>query len=228
MSEIPRQHQILTQGFLKEHGAVPDMKAAMVTTPHVWAVWPDKPGMPLHESDLANYIFCAPVSDLELRSVYSSHGASSYGAYGIEIKVRMPQRELTETEWAVVNKVQKEIHGAFMATRLALDPAARAEAASERAGIMALFAQPIFVEELPNGYCSDWCCTHLPWFKVTTTKGHITVGWRKRVLNIDWAALREPKHADELFAYEDVTKGKHSIHAWSLEKAREYITKLLA
>ena len=64
----------------------------------------------------------------------------------------------------------------------------------------------IFVEEIPNGYCNEPCCSRLPWFIVTTPVGHIKIGWRKRVINIDWTNTLQKKNGHELFPNEDVTK----------------------
>jgi hypothetical protein len=66
-----------------------------------------------------------------------------------------------------------------------------------------------------------------PWYKVTTRKGVITLGWRKRVIEISW----EPSvnnEADELFPGEDVTKIGRTIHAWGYDKAKQYISRLLS
>ena len=89
-------------------------------------------------------------------------------------------------------------------------------------------SETIYVEEIPNGYCNRYCCKHLPWFVVTTKVGRITIGWRKRVINIDWEGSAITKKANELFPQEDVTKGDKLIHAWGYEKAKEYIGVLLS
>lgn len=94
--------------------------------------------------------------------------------------------------------------------------------------LLKIFTQPIYVEEIPNGYCSRYCCKHLPWFIVTTSKGRIKIGWRKRVIQIDWTDSDIIATAEHLFLNEEVTKGPKYIHAWSIEKAKEYINKLLA
>lgn len=93
--------------------------------------------------------------------------------------------------------------------------------------LVGLFPEPIFVEEIQNGYCSDWCCRHLPWFVVTTTAGRFTIGWRKRVIKIDWSGTRGTKTAKILFPNENVTKGERYIHAWSMEDAQRYISTVL-
>jgi len=57
------------------------------------------------------------------------------------------------------------------------------------------------------------------------------MGWRKRVISIEWQENYKPFDMDELFATEEVTKwerdGKHGIHAWGKDKAYEYLKKVL-
>jgi len=80
------------------------------------------------------------------------------------------------------------------------------------------------LHHLPNGYSSE---SARPWFRVETEIGVFTLGWRKRVISINWA---EVPHGDKnimaLFETEDVTKDPVSIHAWSKEKAVEYLSKI--
>jgi hypothetical protein len=81
------------------------------------------------------------------------------------------------------------------------------------------------LHHLPNGYCPCERCA--PWFRVETEVGAITLGWRKRVINIDWSEIDPTgKKIPSLFVAEDVTKGQASIHAWSRDKAIEYLSKI--
>lgn len=86
-------------------------------------------------------------------------------------------------------------------------------------------------ELLPNGYCSQDCCSHIPWFLFHTIDGDIIMGWRKRVISIEWQENYKPFDMNELFGTEDVTKwetgGKRGIHAWGNDKAYEYLKKVL-
>jgi hypothetical protein len=79
---------------------------------------------------------------------------------------------------------------------------------------------------IPNEYWPD----DAPWCLVRGPKGSLKIGWRKRVLNIDWAGLNQGAKldADKLFPGENVTKGDTYIHAWGKEKAVEYLRVLLA
>ena len=86
-------------------------------------------------------------------------------------------------------------------------------------------------ELLPNGYCNQDCCSHIPWFLFHTIDGDIIMGWRKRVISIEWQESYKPFDFDELFKTENVTKwekgGKRGIHAWGKDKAHEYLKKVL-
>lgn len=86
-------------------------------------------------------------------------------------------------------------------------------------------------ELLPNGYCKEECCMHIPWFLFHTIDGDIKMGWRKRVISIEWQENYKYFDMNELFATENVTKweenGKHGIHAWGDEKAYEYLKKVV-
>ena len=86
-------------------------------------------------------------------------------------------------------------------------------------------------ELLPNGYCHEDCYSYIPWFLFHTIDGDIIMGWRKRVISIEWQENYKPFDMNELFGSEDVTKweegGKRGIHAWGKEKAYEYLKKAL-
>ncbi len=86
-------------------------------------------------------------------------------------------------------------------------------------------------ELLPNGYCDRDCCSHIPWFLFHTIDGDIIMGWRKRVISIEWQENYKPFDMEKLFGKEDVTKwennGKRGIHAWGKDKAYEYLSKVL-
>ncbi len=60
------------------------------------------------------------------------------------------------------------------------------------------------------------------WWLVKTHIGLIEIGWRKRVISIDWS--------DSKFSCtvtnDDVTIGSFHVHAWSYAKAIEYLTEL--
>ncbi len=85
-------------------------------------------------------------------------------------------------------------------------------------------------ELLPNGYCNQDCCSHIPWFLFHTVDGDIIMGWRKNVISIEWQENYKLFDMSELFGTENVTKwkedGKRGIHAWGEKKAYEYLKKV--
>lgn len=89
----------------------------------------------------------------------------------------------------------------------------------------AKWGETLTYELIPNEYCSDSCCAHLPWIMFHTPLGDIKIGWRKRVIEITWQENCHEFNVLELFADEDVTKGDNYIHAWGYEKLYEYLKK---
>ncbi|MFA6437153.1 MAG: hypothetical protein WC242_03245 [Candidatus Paceibacterota bacterium] len=69
-----------------------------------------------------------------------------------------------------------------------------------------------------------------------TEFGTIKIGWRKRVININWSDVakkleeRGYENASQkilaLFESEDVTKDGSNIHAWGYEKAKGYLRQI--
>jgi hypothetical protein len=84
----------------------------------------------------------------------------------------------------------------------------------------------VYVETINSEYCRESCCYKFPWVIVTTKKGRIKLGWRKRVMNLDWSDSDLNIDGEKLFKDENVTKGTNYIHCWGKEKAVEYLKKL--
>lgn len=94
----------------------------------------------------------------------------------------------------------------------------------------------------PNRYWPEAYHPVEPWCLARTHLGTIEIGWRKRVIAIDWSdivarrvkgkqypdrdAISQALDAHVLFPGEDVTKDGAHIHAWGNEKAVEYLTKI--
>lgn len=98
-------------------------------------------------------------------------------------------------------------------------------------GLFALagFDEPAKLRELANGYWPNAPAyaqirQDSPWWLVETPFGPITIGWRKRVISIDW---RECSFRG-VITEDDVTKDDSMVHAWSYVKALDYLTKLRA
>lgn len=62
-----------------------------------------------------------------------------------------------------------------------------------------------------------------PWFLVETQYGFIKVGWRKRVLSINWESTK--LEALDL-TKDEVTKDKFMVHAWTWGKVVDYLSEL--
>jgi hypothetical protein len=119
-------------------------------------------------------------------------------------------REEINMEWAKINEAKE-----------------REEHVVELTGLFHLAGFDfIHVETIDSEYCSKSCCYKFPWIIVTTPKGRIKLGWRKRVMNLDWSDSDLGIDGEKMFADQNVTKGKSYIHCWGKEKAIEYLKKL--
>ena len=115
-----------------------------------------------------------------------------------------------EMEWAKVNEIDKRNNHVTELTKI-----------FKSAGF-----NTIHVETIDSQYCSNACCYKYPWIIVTTKKGRIKLGWRKRVINLDWSESDIKAIGTELFKDEETTTGERYIHCWSEDKAIEYLKKL--
>ena len=92
----------------------------------------------------------------------------------------------------------------------------------KRAGFTGVELKPIPNEYWQNDYSA-------PWFLAVTEHGVFKIGWRKRVINIDWDDI-DCGGVDvtpyRLFKGENTTKGTHFIHAWGGAKAIEYLSQM--
>ena len=167
-----------------------------------------------------------------MKPLYYEHSmGGSYGAYKLEIKVetsltqeQLQDSDISEATYQAADLIKKAVLGKVIAN----DPKAQQRAIDERKAILDLFSGLIYAKEIPNGYCSDYCCKHLPWFIVTTNIGDFKIGWRKSVMHIEWTDTTVKKTAEELFPNEDVTKSDRMIHAWGYDKAKQYIETIYA
>jgi len=79
--------------------------------------------------------------------------------------------------------------------------------------------------ELPNQYWPEAYVEErksCPWWLIKTPKGLIEIGWRKRVISIDWSDTGIRKEITE----DEVTKCETGVHAWGYEKALTYLKEL--
>ena len=81
------------------------------------------------------------------------------------------------------------------------------------------------VWELANGYWPDnteYDDVRAPWWLFMTEIGPVLFGRRKRVFVIEWDACAYRGVITE----DDTTKGNYYVHAWTTEKAVEYLKAL--
>lgn len=80
---------------------------------------------------------------------------------------------------------------------------------------------------IPNEYArgSDFFG---PWFMIETHAGRIKIGWRKRVMEIDWSETAFSATGEDVVDKPKVTHGPKYVHAWDGDKAVEALRKLWA
>lgn len=165
---------------------------------------------------------------MEFEQLYKMEGVGDPLSLGIDIKVHAPAGKtegLTMAAYKAAHILEEQITRDFYAN----SKEAQEYAASVKCQLLACFPEGhIFARPIPNGYCDRACCEHKPWYDVTTRLGVIRIGWRKRVIAIDWKDSTVTAKAEALFPAEDVTKYERTIHAWGYEKAREYLRVLHA
>lgn len=153
----------------------------------------------------------------------------SWGTLGnlgvvILLKTKTP---LDEQDHSWVSSLGHKAHDAIQESEYRKDPERPGRDAKTKAELLECFEKagcgPIYVKEIPNEYWRTMC---EPWLLVTTKIGPIKIGWRKRVINICWEDSDLKTKAEELFPKEDVTKHDRLIHAWSYDKAVEYLRKI--
>lgn len=136
--------------------------------------------------------------------------------------------ELSDNEqWCIDDACQKTMEDLLILRRKA-DSKVIENTEKATAKLLECFPQYVSCEIIPNEYCGKACCIDRPWLMVTTKKGKVKIGWRKRVINIDFTDSMILGTAQEIFPNEDVTKHKQIIHAWGYDKAKEYLEKLLS
>ena len=88
--------------------------------------------------------------------------------------------------------------------------------------------------QLPNGYCGDQCCPHRPWGLAETKYGLIKIGWRKRVISIEWSKELNI-HGNNTLAKDEqktdkscgTTSWENGVHAWGWAKAVSQMTNFV-
>lgn len=163
--------------------------------------------------------------------VSGTERSDSNHSLGVKIFVKI-DREIGDAESFDIRMLMNPIIDVLEKETLRIDPKTTVSAANERAEIEALFDSPIFVEEIPNEYCSQVCCSFKPWFIVTTNIGRIKIGWRKSVIHLEWTDTLVRQTAEGLFSNEEVypgcavTRYDKVIHCHGYAKAKYCINVL--
>lgn len=150
----------------------------------------------------------------------------SLGRYriGVKIEVATPHA-LSDAEKSEIGNAASALYDTLWRGAERSDPEVTEAVAQEKRGLLALFPADCGHKEISNGYDER---SIRPWFAVYTNRGMFVVGWRKRVISLDWSHGLIRETAEELFPNEDVTKSGRMIHAWGYDKAREYVARLLS
>ena len=162
----------------------------------------------------------------EYKEVASQESVGQDWWIGIKVSVAH-HRELSSDEQRECQKLLEAFKETVISETIRLNPKSQEESLAERRHLLACFAPLVFVREIPNGYCSRYCCKHRPWFLVTTTVGTFRIGWRKSVIHVEWTDTVVQETAEVIFPAETSTKFDKVIHAWSYDKARDYISKIV-
>ena len=154
------------------------------------------------------------------------HGEESWGDFGHLGAVVLVcfQNQASDETRRLARRGAKQALGEVEKDVIRSRPAFHEDRLRVKTELLACFGDTcIYVEEIPNEYRGDDALALTsPWFKVTTPIGHFKIGWRKRVIVVDWSETEVDVWAENLFA-DDVTKNGQMIHAWSYDKASEYI-----
>lgn len=162
-----------------------------------------------------------------------AHGQEGYGEhfFGLMILVKMSNRKVCDKDSPLIYRAADTIRAGLERVTASLDPEGPAKRERYRLEFANIYkaagVEAIYMEMLPNGYSSDPSFLNVPWFRVTSKIGHVVIGWRKRVIEINWKdTIMKVWDAEKLFPDENVTRVENTVHAWGSEKASEYIRRL--
>ena len=77
----------------------------------------------------------------------------------------------------------------------------------------------------PSQYHSD-ATFFGPWFMVETSKGIFEIGWRKRVIHIDWSRTTLKGRGADVVANPGNTHAEKYVHAWDTTEAHSILRTL--
>jgi len=166
------------------------------------------------------------MSDTEAPIVHRDESWGDDGHIIIELRILL-QRELTRNDKELIGKIISELRTGLSFESDRINPKkikARADWIETAKNIFqrARF-DLVYIEEIPNEY---WETPNDPWLIVTTQFGHFKVGWRKRVIVIDWSRTVLETWAAKIFPDENVTMEGKKIHAWGYDKMESYLIQI--
>lgn len=82
---------------------------------------------------------------------------------------------------------------------------------------------------IPNQYHPNPDPTYYgPWFMVDTPAGRFQIGWRKRVISIDWSDTTFTATGADVVESPDITHWEQGVHAYGADKAVEALRRMFA
>ena len=176
----------------------------------------------LSRAGVFNTTYETYVSPLKFDQISSCESSNHVG---VRVFVAIPtDRKMTQDTIDKIRNHGNKLYELVNHDMIMNDPQEIERRTKEKKNLISLFGNEIvFVEEIPNEYCP----TDTTWLLVTTRIGRIKIGWRKRVMLIDWSGSLNKTEANALFPEEDVTKYDRCIHAWDDEKAIAYLEKII-
>lgn len=162
---------------------------------------------------------------------YTNVATHSTCTMGMNISVKIDVAGIEEFNDEQQNQISRhcsQIVEELLRSEKAKDPNVEIQKKQVIEKLLECFSEYISFQEMPNQYSNHPVYLSLPWIKVKTLRGYVILGWRKRVISIDWENISDPPDARHIFRNEDVTKEKHLIHAWSYDDAKRYILTILS
>ncbi len=162
-----------------------------------------------------------------MKKVYASLHRGSFGFIDTEVNMEL-SRELDDKDRELILDAMENLRDALV--RRSYEQASQLQdmLRREEQNLLSLFSShTIYVEYVENEYTKGHPA-HSRWLVVTTKLGRIKIGWRKRVIHIDWSNSDIEASPNDIFRDEEVTKWENGIHAWGYEKAQEYIDTLMS
>lgn len=146
-----------------------------------------------------------------------------------------PKFEIEYPVSEAAREAMNQVYGALIEQQHMTDPKTKNSASETRDEFQRAFTEagydPIYMKAVPNEYYRDkFDSKRWPWFLVTTVDGTFKVGWRKRVINLDWSdtELKGNVDGNKLFAGDDTTRDELMVHCCSIDRLTEYLGRLRA